>query len=69
MISALLPPCSPELNLVERVRLHRRERHLSRRVLASDAAVIVAVCHAWNQLTPERLNTPTSYPCLNQVSF
>ena len=66
---ALLPPYSPELNPVERVWLYLRERHLSHRVLASYDAIVDAVCHAWNQLTPERIQTLTSYPYLNQVSF
>ena len=66
---ALLPPYSPELNPVERVWLYLRERHLSHRVMASYNAIMDAVCHAWNQLTPERLQSLTSYPYLNQVSF
>ena len=53
---ALLPPYSPELNPVERVWLYLRERHLSHRVLASYDAIVDAVCHAWNQLTPERIH-------------
>ena len=65
---ALLPPYSPELNPVERVWLDLRERHLSHRVLASYDAIVDAVCHAWNQLTPERIHTLTSYPYLNQVN-
>ena len=28
-----------------------------------------ALCSAWNQLTPERLQTLTGYPYLNQVNF
>ena len=63
----LLPPYSPELNPVERVWLYLRERHLSHRLLAGYDAIVDALCAAWNQLTPERLNTLTSYPYLNQV--
>ena len=63
----LLPPYSPELNPVERVWLYLRERHLSHRLLAGYDAIVDALCHAWNQLTPERLNTLTSYPYINQV--
>lgn len=66
---ALLPPYSPELNPVERVWLYLRERHLSHRVLAGYDAIVDALCSAWNQLTPERLHSLTSYPYLNQVSF
>ena len=62
-----LPPYNLELNPVERVRLYLREQHLSHRLLAGYDAIVDALCHAWNQLTPERLNTLTSYPYLNQV--
>ncbi len=65
----LLPPYSPELNPVERVWLCLRERHLSHRLLAGYNAIVDALCSAWNQLTPERLQTLTGYPYLNQVSF
>lgn len=64
---ALLPPYSPELNPIERVWLFLRERHLSHRLLAGYDAIVDALCKAWNQLTPERLSTLTSYPYLNQV--
>jgi len=47
--------------------LYLRERHLSHRLLAGYDAIVDALCHAWNQLTPERLNTLTSYPYINQV--
>jgi len=62
-----LPPYSPELNPVERVWLYLRERHLSHRVLAGYNAIVDALCSAWNQLTPERIQTLTSYPYLSQV--
>ncbi len=64
-----LPPCNPELNLVERVWLYLQERHLSHRMLAGYDAIIDALCTAWNKPTPERLHTLTDYPYLNQVSF
>jgi transposase len=41
-----LPPYSPELNPVERIWLHLRERYLSHRVPADYAAVLNAVCAA-----------------------
>ena len=63
----LLPPYSPELNPVERVWLFLRKRHPSHRLLAGYDASVDALCHAWNQLTPERLHTLTKYPYLNQV--
>ena len=65
----LLPPYSPELNPVERVWLFLRERYLSHRLLAGYDAIVDALCSAWNQLTPERLQTLTGYPYLNQVNF
>lgn len=65
----LLPPYSPELNPVERVWLFLRERHLSHRLLAGYDAIVDALCKAWNQLTPERLNTLTSYPYISQVKI
>ncbi len=64
-----LPPYSPELNPVERVWLFLRERHLSHRLLAGYDAIVDALCSAWNKLTPERLQTLTGYPYLNQVNF
>ena len=63
-----LPPYSPELNPVERVWLYLRERHLSHRLLAGYDAIVDACCRAWNQLTPERLRSLTSYPYIQQVS-
>lgn len=62
-----LPPYSPELNPVERVWLYLRERHLSHRLLAGYDAIVDALCHAWNQLTPERLSTLANYPYIRQV--
>jgi len=64
-----LLPYSPELNPVERVWLYLRERLLSHRVLDGYGAIVDALCAAWNQLTPERLNTLTSYPYLSQVKI
>ena len=64
-----LPPYSPELNPIERVWLHLRERHFSHRMLTGYDAIIDALCTAWNKLTPEQLQTLTGYPYLNQVRF
>jgi hypothetical protein len=61
------PPYSPELNPVERVWEHRRERWLSHRVLAGGyGAVVGAACVAWNALLaePGRLRSLTSFPWL-----
>ncbi|MBI0534381.1 IS630 family transposase [Roseomonas sp. KE2513] len=41
-----LPPYAPELNPVERVWLHLRERFLSHRLLNSNAAIVDACCQA-----------------------
>ena len=62
-----LPPYSPELNPVETVWLHLRERWLSHRVLEGGyEAVVDAACVAWNALRAEggRLRSLTSYPWL-----
>ena len=62
-----LPPYSPELNPVERVWEHLRDRWLSHRVLAGGyAAVLDAVCAAWNALRaePGRLRSLTNFPWL-----
>ena len=48
-----LPPYSPELNPVERVWLHLRERFLSLRVFADYRAIVDACCAAWNRLAAE----------------
>ena len=63
-----LPPYAPELNPVERVRLHLRERHLSHRLLGGYDAIVDALCSAWNQLSTERLRGLTSYPYLERVN-
>ena len=62
-----LPPYSPELNPVERVWEHLRDRWLSHRVLAGGyEAVVDAICAAWNALLaePGRLRSLTSFPWL-----
>jgi len=63
-----LPPYSPELNPVERVWLYLRERHLSHRLLDGYEAIVDALCHAWRQLTAERIGLLTRFPYLDQVS-
>lgn len=62
------PPYSPELNPVERVWLHLRDRHLSHRVLEGYTAIVDALCQTWCQLTPERLQSLCSYPWIPQVT-
>ena len=51
-----LPRYAPELNPVERVWLHLRERFLSHHLLNSNAAIVDACCQAWNALTGRRGN-------------
>ena len=64
-----LPPYAPELNPVERVWLYLRERHLSHRLLDTYRAIVDALCHAWKQLTPERLKSLTDYPYIREVGI
>jgi hypothetical protein len=65
-----LPPYSPELNPVERVWLHLRERFLSLRVLADYRAMVDACCAAWNRLVaePGRLRSLCDQPWIRNVS-
>ena len=63
-----LPPYSPELNPVERVWLHLRERFLSHRVLDGYNAIVDACCQAWNTLNPERLRSLTFQPWIQKVA-
>ena len=67
---APLPPYSPELNPVERVWLHLRERFLSLRVFADYQAIVDACCAAWNRLVaePGRLRSLGDQPWIRNVS-
>ena len=64
-----LPPYSPELNPVERVWLHLKERFLSHRLLADYDAIVSAASNAWNRLKAEsgRIASLTSYPWIPKV--
>jgi transposase len=64
-----LPPYAPELNPVERVWLHLKERFLSHRLLADYDAIADAASKAWNQLVAEagRLTSLCSYPWIPGV--
>jgi transposase len=75
-----LPPYSPELNPVERVWLHLRERFLSLRVLAGSRcgssratgrAIVDACCEAWNRLVaePGRLRSLCDQPWIRNASL
>jgi len=65
-----LPAYSPELNPVERVWLHLRERFLSLRVFADYRAMVDACCAAWNRLVaePGRLRSLCDQPWIRNVS-
>lgn len=58
-----LPPYGLELDPVERVWLHLRERFLSHRMLEDHQAILDATCPAWNTLAAEtgRLKSLTDY--------
>ena len=64
-----LPPYSPELNPVERVWLHLKERFLSHRLLNDYDAIVDAACTAWNALLAEagRITSLASYPWILAV--
>ena len=66
----VLPPYSPELNPVERVWLHLRERFLSLRLFHSTDAIIAACCDAWMRLVTEagRIKSLCSYPWIEKVA-
>jgi transposase len=65
-----LPPYSPELNPVERVWLHLRERFLSLRVFRDYRAIVDACCAAWNRLVahPGRLRSLCDQPWISNVT-
>ena len=65
-----LPPYSPELNPVERIWLHMRERFLSHRVHKTYDDIVDAGCIAWNALRaePGRIASLTNFPYLQCVS-
>ena len=50
-------------------RLYLREKYLSHRVLGDYDAIVEACCHAWNQLTLERVQILCNYPDIQQVSL
>lgn len=65
-----LPSYSPELNPVERVWLHLRERFLSLRVLDDYDAILAACCNAWLALTvdPETIRSLCNQPWIRKVA-
>ena len=65
----LLPPCSPELNPVERIWLHRKAHFLSHRLLNDYDAIMDSACTAGNRLCIEigRITTLASCPWILTV--
>jgi transposase len=65
------PPYSPELNPVERVWLHLRERFLSLRLFRSTDAIIDACCDAWMRLVAETdpIKSLSGYPWIEKVAL
>ena len=64
-----LPPYCPELNPVERVWLHLKERFLSLRLHNDYNDIVAAASKAWKRLCREigRLTSLTSYPWIMKV--
>ncbi len=63
-----LPAYSPELNPVERIWEHLKERYLSHRLLDDYDAIVDAASRAWNKLTaePGRLTSLTWFPWVSE---
>lgn len=64
-----LPSYSPELNPVERVWLHLKQRFLSHRLHDDYTAIVDATEKAWNRLIAEagRITSLCSYPWIEPV--
>jgi len=64
-----LPPYSPQLNPIERVWLHLKERFRSHRLHADYDAIADAASKAWNRLLAEtgRITSLCSYPWIPRV--
>ena len=45
-----LPPCSSELNPVEKIWQYLRQNHLANRVFDTCEAIVEARCEAWNAI-------------------
>lgn len=68
--SVFLPPYSPELNPIERLRLYLKDSRLTHRVFSGTTEIIEARCDAWNQLLAEttRIKSRCAYPWLEKLS-
>ncbi len=64
------PPCSPQLNAIERVRRYLRDRYLSGCLFADEAPIVEACCNAWNRLLEEigRMRSLADRPWIHTVS-
>jgi len=64
-----LPAYSPELNPVERVWLHLKQRFLSLRLLNDYDEIVAPASQAWKRLHREagRLTSLTSFPCIMKI--
>jgi len=65
-----LPPYSPELNAIEKVRQYLRDRYLSGWLFSGTRAIVDACCEAWNKLIAEtgRIQSLTDFEWARQVS-
>ena len=65
-----LPAYSPELNAIERVWLHLRERFLSHRLWPTHDDILDACCAAWNRLRaePGRIRSLRAFDWLTSVT-
>jgi transposase len=65
-----LPAYSPELNPIERIWLHLKERFLSHRLHDDYNAILDAVCDAWNRLTAEagRITSLCAFPWIEKLT-
>ncbi len=63
------PPCSPQLDLVQRVQLRLRERFLGLRVFPDFDAIVDACRHAWNAFADdsERIRSLCLQPRIGKV--
>jgi transposase len=65
-----LPPYSPELNVIEKVWQHLRDRYLSGQLFPGTRAIVDACCDAWNNLIAEngRIRSLTDFVWVHQVN-
>ena len=64
-----LPPCSPELNCLERLWLWMRMHDLSNRAYTDRGHIEHAVAESCGRLTPERIKTICRTPWLERMNL